>query len=68
MGKLVSVIVPVYNTVSYLPACVRSVLAQTHSDFELILIDDGSQDGSAELCRTLQDTDSRIHFLPPPHI
>lgn len=67
MGNLVSVIVPVYNAKDYLRQCVRSVLAQTHSNFELLLIDDGSQDGSAELCQALRDTDPRVRFLPRAH-
>lgn len=61
--SLVSVIVPVYNTEPYLEACVRSVLGQTCSDFELILVDDGSTDGSAALCEKLCAEDRRIKLL-----
>ena len=42
----VSVIVPVYQVEAYLPACLDSILAQTFRDFELILVDDGTRDGS----------------------
>ena len=49
MPKL-SVIVPVYNTEKYLRECVDSILSQTFTDFELILVDDGSTDGSGIIC------------------
>ena len=48
MPKL-SVIVPVYNTEKYLRECIDSILAQTFTDFELILVDDGSTDGSGAI-------------------
>lgn len=56
----VSIIVPVYNVNIYLNRCVRSVLEQTYSDFELILIDDGAIDGSARQCDFFQELDNRI--------
>lgn len=46
----ISVIVPVYNTEKYLNQCIDSILAQTFTDFELLLIDDGSTDNSAMIC------------------
>ena len=46
----ISIIVPVYNCEHYLPQCIDSIQQQTFSDFELILVDDGSTDGSAEVC------------------
>ncbi len=46
----ISVIVPVYQAESLLPQCVESVLSQTFSDWELLLVDDGSRDGSPALC------------------
>ena len=47
---MISVIVPVYNTVNYVRYCVESILSQTMKDFELILVDDGSSDGSEKIC------------------
>ena len=57
---MVSVIVPVYNVKQYLPACIESVLGQTYSDWELLLVDDGSTDGSAQVCDEYARQDSRI--------
>ncbi|MGD8214481.1 glycosyltransferase family 2 protein [Aestuariimicrobium sp. Y1814] len=56
----VSVIVPVYNVAPYLSECVMSVLRQTHQDFELLLVDDGSTDGSSVLCDAFALDDSRV--------
>ena len=47
---IISIIVPVYKAEAVLPKCVESVLAQTFQDWELLLIDDGSPDGSGGLC------------------
>lgn len=46
----ISVIVPVYNVEKFLPRCLDSLLAQTFSDFEILLIDDGSKDRSGNIC------------------
>lgn len=56
----VSIVVPVYNPGSKLNACIRSILRQTESDFELILIDDGSTDGSGFVCDRFAAKDPRI--------
>lgn len=61
--KLISVIVPVYNVKQYLEKCVESITGQTYKDLELILTDDGSTDGSGELCDELQKRDSRIKVI-----
>lgn len=58
-----SVIVPVYNVEGYLVKCVESVLAQTEPDFQLLLIDDGSTDGSGPLCDKLAQQDLRIQVI-----
>ena len=55
-----SVIVPVYNAQRYLPRCIDSILGQCFRDFELLLIDDGSTDRSAEICRRYAAADSRV--------
>jgi len=60
MKDLISVIVPVYNIAAYLDKCVKSLLAQTFENIEIILVDDGSTDGSGELCDGLKKTDKRI--------
>ncbi len=56
----VSVIVPVYNTEKYLPRCIESILAQTFTDFELILVNDGSTDNSGKICDIYASKDSRV--------
>ena len=56
----ISVIVPVYNAEKWLRRCVDSILAQTFTDFELLLIDDGSTDGSPAICDEYAQRDSRI--------
>lgn len=57
---IISVIVPVYNVESYLKRCVDSILKQTFTDFELILVDDGSPDNCPEMCDKYAKKDSRI--------
>lgn len=59
----VSVIVPVHNTELYLRACVASIAAQTLKDIEIILVENASTDGSAELCHELAAADDRIKVL-----
>lgn len=55
-----SVIVPVYNTEQYLPRCIDSILSQSFTDYELLLIDDGSKDGSGAICDTYSKKDGRV--------
>lgn len=60
---VISVIVPVYNTEKWLRRCVDSILVQTYTDFELLLIDDGSIDGSGTICDEYAIKDSRIRVF-----
>ena len=59
----ISVIVPVYNTEQYLPRCIDSILAQTFSDFEIILVDDGSPDNCPAICDEYAAKDTRIQVV-----
>ncbi len=59
----ISVIIPVYNSQKYLKRCIESVLSQTFTDFELILVDDGSPDDCGKICDTYASFDSRIFVL-----
>jgi len=59
----VSVVVPVYNAQEYLRRCVDSILNQTYTDLEIILVDDGSTDQSAEICKEYAVKDSRVRYL-----
>lgn len=63
MKDCISVIVPVYNVAAYLPQCLDSILSQDHEALEVILIDDGSTDGSGEICDRYAAADSRIRVI-----
>lgn len=67
MDPIVSVIVPVYNAEKTIRRCVDSVLAQKNSRFELILADDGSQDGSGAICDAYAAADSRVRVIHKPN-
>jgi glycosyltransferase involved in cell wall biosynthesis len=58
---LISLVVPVYNVAPYLPTCLDSIIGQTYVTLEIILIDDGSTDGSGALCDKYAMKDVRIH-------
>ena len=59
----ISVIIPVYNAEKYLNRCIDSILAQSFTDFEVLLVDDGSPDGSGEICDNYIAKDSRIRVF-----
>ena len=60
---MVSIIVPVYNVEKYVERCVESILAQSYSEFELLLVDDGSTDQSGAICERLKAKDKRIRVI-----
>ena len=60
MSEKISVIVPIYNSIDCLEKCVRSICAQTYANLEILLVDDGSTDGTDKLCERLALEDSRI--------
>lgn len=60
---LLSIVVPVYNVAPYLELSIRSILGQTYQNLEVILVDDGSTDGSGEICKKYVRLDSRVKLL-----
>lgn len=60
MNELISIVVPVYNVEKYLSTCVESILKQTYSNIEVILVDDGSTDCSGKMCDHYMGQDERI--------
>ena len=66
-SQKVSVIIPVYNVKKYLHQCIDSVLCQEYSDFEIVLVDDGSTDGSGEICDEYAARDTRITVVHQPN-
>lgn len=62
-NELISVIVPVYNVEKYLDRCISSIVDQTYSDLEILLIDDGSTDRSGVICDAWMQKDKRIRVI-----
>lgn len=60
---LFSIIVPAYNSATFIKKCIESVLGQTYSNFELILVDDGSKDETLMICNTYTECDSRVKVI-----
>lgn len=59
----ISIVVPVYNTEKYLDKCISSILNQTFTDFELILVNDGSTDNSIDILKKYKNIDSRVVII-----
>ena len=59
---LFSIVVPVYNVEKYISICIDSIIQQTYSNWELLLIDDGSTDRSYEICKEYEKKDERIYL------
>ena len=64
---MISIIIPVYKAEKYLHRCVDSILAQTFTDFELLLVDDGSPDSSGTICDRYAAADPRVHVFHKPN-
>lgn len=64
---MISLIVPIYNAASYLPTCIESVFAQTESDWQLILVDDGSLDDSLSIAQAYAKKDRRVEVFAQSH-
>lgn len=63
MQELISVIVPVYNVEKYLKKCIKSIMSQSYTNLEIILINDGSTDNSGKICDELKEQDKRIKVI-----
>ena len=65
--RLISVIVPAFNFEKYIERCLKGVLRQTYENFEVIVVDDGSKDGTTRVCEKIAKTDNRIKVIAKEH-
>jgi glycosyltransferase involved in cell wall biosynthesis len=63
LEKIISVVIPIYNAESYLDRCIASVIGQSYKELDIILVDDGSTDGSAAICCEWEKKDKRIAYI-----
>lgn len=61
--RVISIIVPAYNVENFLPSCIESIITQTYSNFELIIVNDGSTDSSGDICNSFAKNDDRIKVI-----
>ena len=62
-----TIVIPVYNTENYLETCIKSILKQSYTNFEIILVDDGSTDLSTKICEQYLQQDKRVKFIKQEH-
>lgn len=62
-NELISIIVPIYNTEKYLRQCLDSIINQTYTNFEVLLVNDGSTDSSGMICQEYVENDSRFRYF-----
>ncbi|MGW0432289.1 glycosyltransferase [Micromonospora sp. NPDC003197] len=67
MGSVITVVVPIYNVERYLPECLASLASQTYPDLDIVLVDDGSTDGSAEVAQQQAAGDPRFRLVRQPN-
>ncbi len=67
MNALITVIIPAYNSAKYIVDCIESVTGQTYRSLEILLIDDGSQDDTKDICRGMCEKDERIRLISKEH-
>jgi len=67
MGELVTIVVPVYNAIGYVARCMASLMKQTYRELQIIVVDDGSTDGSGDLCEELAKQDARVKVIHQPN-
>lgn len=66
--ELLSVVIPVYNSEKYIERCLESVISQTYENLEIVIVDDGSEDSTIELCKKFKENDNRIKIISQPHM
>ena len=63
MSEKISIIVPIYNVKQYLTCCLNSLINQTYQNIEILCVDDGSTDGSSDICDKYAEVDSRVRVV-----